>query len=163
MYVAKLSSSCLVGTTKFQLQSLGRWKHQIQRGSIQKLQWYTADWAKHVLNYEQLQNHTADKRTTAVLEILLPIEVIFLTKSRVSRLQDWAPHMTCLGLNPSPLRARNNVWVFMDPVICISPWTETCHGSNIFSFTENFVAQIWTIMEISSHFYYSHHLTKMAS
>lgn len=39
-----------------------------------------------MFNYKQLQNHMANRRATSVLVILLPIEVIFLTKSRVPSL-----------------------------------------------------------------------------
>lgn len=78
MYVAENSNSCALGISKFQLQSLGRWKHQIQRGSgLNTAKWYSPDWAKHTLNYEQLQNHMADKRATFVLKFYCPLKWFF--------------------------------------------------------------------------------------
>lgn len=117
-----------------------------------------------MFNYKQLQNHMANRRATSVLVILLPIEVIFLPKSRVPSLCRTEPPTLPIEVwIQAPQRQGNRIWVFMDTVVSISPWIGPCHGCNFFSFTENFVAQIWTVMEIAAHFYYSHHFTKMSS
>lgn len=165
-HIAERGSSLASATSKFKLQSLGRWKYQIHMGSVLK----TAErsgpgWAKHTLNHKQIQSHGADMKTTSVLKILLPTEVLFWTESRgVSTLQDWAPRMTC-SLAQVWIQTRWRQGNCLTVNGHLIPPSALELGPLMAAIFLGFVAWMWTMMEveISTHFYYFHLLTKISS
>lgn len=92
-----------------------------------------------MLNHGQLQNHMADKRTTSVLKILLPIEVSFWTKSRVSPLCRTEHHT--FKSECKPTEGKETVSECSWTLLSASPLDlGPVMAANFFILTESFIA-----------------------